>query len=67
MTTPAHPDPWEPDDRPTAREDLPPGFYFPPGHAPAPKPGSTNGLRWALAVVVLLLVVAVGVAAYLFV
>jgi hypothetical protein len=58
MTIPPPHDPWDQDIRPLDPEQLPPGFYFPPGQEPKPpKSGLSNGVKWALAVVAVVLVI----------
>jgi hypothetical protein len=61
MTIPPPHDPWDQDIRPVDPEQLPPGFYFPPGHEPKPPArGLSSGLKWLL-VVVAVVVVIVGI------
>jgi len=61
MTMPPPHDPWDQDIRPVDPEQLPPGFYFPPGQEPKPpKGGLSNGLKWLL-VAIAVVVVIVGI------
>ena len=66
MTMPPPHDPWDQDIRPVDPEQLPPGFYFPPGQEPKPpKRGLSNGLKWLLVVIaVVVVIVAIIVAVF---
>lgn len=53
--------PWD-TPRPLDPSELPPGFYFPPGTGPNKPPEKKGpGGKWLLAVLVALLVIAMGV------
>ena len=57
--------PWDSSGDPLPRDDLPPGFYFPPGEEPD-KPPRTNGLAWDLVALAVLILMVLGILAFIF-